>query len=460
MSGALLRSGQAQGFQALGADGQPVYSAALPLRESIRLKLGEDAANCLARVQPSENGERFDWYAPFPGDVVPWSSATDAERTSALARLTELNGQLFATARRMEADSGNREKQVFARLLRKAIHFPGSEYVYLVDGKPVLTFWGFAESGTESLDPLRFLRTPVTPTPVAPPVMAAAVPVVVPRSRWRWLWWLLLLPLLLLLVLFLLRACAPQTHLPLGLSDIQLPGMAAIDRWNERRGLPPRPLIDPRTGLPVFGVDGGSVDGGSAGGRNADAGTLAPLPGMATGGDNAGDPNGVPPGADTPGVPPPELPPPTPDAAPNETPPPPMPDASGQPGDSAPPGAPLHIPQQALQDGSTDFLNGRWRADAGLRDTRSNQPIQVDYVFEKGKGEVQILQRHNGVTCRGPATASLQGDQLGIGQGQATCSDGSSYTLPQVRCQPGSGAASCQAIYQDRQFPMSINQQP
>jgi len=51
MPGALLRSGEAREFQALGADGQPVYSAALPLRETIRLKLGTDAANCLALVK-------------------------------------------------------------------------------------------------------------------------------------------------------------------------------------------------------------------------------------------------------------------------------------------------------------------------------------------------------------------------------------------------------------------------
>ena len=83
MHGALLRSGSLQEFNVLGVEGQPVHSAALQLREAIRLKIGREAADCLAIPQKNESGDRIDWYAPFEGDVVPWSAAVSEERDSA-----------------------------------------------------------------------------------------------------------------------------------------------------------------------------------------------------------------------------------------------------------------------------------------------------------------------------------------------------------------------------------------
>jgi len=442
MSGALLRSGEAREFQALGADGQPVYSAALPLREAIRLKLGTDAANCLALVQPSENGARFDWYAPFAGDVIPWVSASEDERRAALSQLEDLHRQLLDTATRMEQDAGNREKQIFARLLRKAVHFPGSEHVYLVDGKPVVTFWGFAAPNAETVDPLLHLRPPPVAAPSPAPPPAAPAPIAVKKSRWRWLWWLLPLLLLLLLLLFLLRACAPQVNLPFGLSGLDLPGLPAL---NVDEKLPDVP----------FAVGGGGLGSGTglAGGQGAlpdDAGNDGALPAAA---DDA---------AQTPELPPDAGQPPTPEQPDSANPPaeppqtPPQQQQPPEPPTNPAQGNPLAIPPDAVKNGSTDFLNGRWKAGAGIQDAQTGQPLRLDYEFNKGKGEVRI-QRGDGVECRGPVTADMQGGKLGInGQGQASCSDGSRYSLPQVQCQPGDSGADCQGSYQNQRFPMSM----
>jgi len=432
MSGALLRSGSTQGFQALGSDGQPVYSAALPLREAVRLKLGEDAAACFALVQPSENGEHFDWYAPFEGEVVPWSSASEAERSHALAQLAVLNGQLSDTAAHMAADTGNREKQLFARLLRQAMHFPGSDYVYLVNGKPVITFWGFAVSGSDNLDPLRHLRLPaaIAPTPAAPTV----APVVLARSRWRWLWWLLLLLLLLLLILFLLRACAPQVKLPLGLNDMHLPGLADLGRTPD--SVRPDSVVGEstaRTGSrDVVGanrVGGVAADTDVAVGANVPPGQDIPLMG-----DLAPDGQGLTP--DTPASPDASI----------------QPPAFVEPDPAAVPGPELHIPPEAIQEGSTDFLNGRWQADAGVMDARTNQPLKLEYVFKNGQGTARI-ERDDGVTCRGAVTASItQGERmLDISKGIAKCSNGREiYDLPTIRCNPDEqGAAQCRGLYEE-----------
>jgi len=449
MPGALLRSGEAREFQALGADGQPVYSAALPLRETIRLKLGTDAANCLALVQPSESGERFDWYAPFEGDVIPWSSATDEERRDALAKLETLHRDLLTTAQRMQDDTANREKQIFARLLRKAMYFPSSEHVYLVNGKPVVTFWGFAAQGAETPNPLLYLRPP--PVPVKDPDVSQkpltgtqTTPIQNPpakkKSFWRWLRWLLLLLLLLLLVLFLLRACVPQVKLPFGLDGIDLPGLPSVN-------LPDMPNM-PDIGLPKLpdingsGADaGGNLDGMSAAeGNGALPQTDNPVAEMPSLLDAQQQADGQPPmPLDASGEQPPS--------------PPEIPPAQLQP---APPGNPLSIPQQAMQNGSTDFLDGKWRAGAGIQDAQTGQPLRLDYEFENGQGEVRI-QRGDGVECRGPVAATMQGGRLGINsQGQARCSDGSRYSMPQVQCQTGAEGADCQGSYQNQRFPMSM----
>jgi len=124
MSGALLRTGNLQEFKALGVDGQPVYSAALQLREAIRLKMGREASSCLAIPQPNETGDRIDWYAPAEGDVIPWSAATVEERADAYAQLEVMHAKLGATSESMRADAQNREKQIFGRLLKKPFTFP------------------------------------------------------------------------------------------------------------------------------------------------------------------------------------------------------------------------------------------------------------------------------------------------------------------------------------------------
>ncbi|MBB3103007.1 SrfA family protein [Azomonas macrocytogenes] len=464
MPGALLRTGTLQEFKALGVDGQPVYSVALQLREAIRLKMRREAADCLAIPQPNETGDRIDWYAPFEGDVVPWSAAIPEERKQAFALLEEMQAGLRATSESMRGDVHNREKQVFGRLLEKALQFPDAEHVYLVDGKPVITFWGFSdERSPEGQDSLSLLR-PVAPAPAPtsaapmPPPIASATAVAVTSSRWRRWLWLLLLPLLLLLLLWLMRACAPTVELPLGLSQIDLPGLPAVQERN----------VD---------LHGGTVNVEGSSSVNATGdGTIQP----GTGDGDLETENGLPAGEDTPPGPDgagqedgkgaeepkdgeqppadgqkpgekPQVPPPPPelpkDAADKST-----QDKAGQ--------KPMNIPPEAQKNGSTDFLDGNWRAGAGIQDAKTGKPLQLDYDFGKdGKGKVGI-RRGDGVQCSGAVSASMKGGNLAItNQGQATCSDGSTYKLPEVVCAPDAkSTADCTGSYDNQKFPMSMRQ--
>ena len=188
MAGSLLVSGNPQHYKAIGEGGQPVYSVAFQLREAIRLKAGAEVADCLAIPQPNQHGSVIDWYAPHPGDVVPWSAASVQEREHALAVLDAAQGKLEAAAQAMRDTTGRdtqteREKNTALRLITKAFYFPDPSFIFLVNGKPVITFWGFNTQGALlPSDPFGGLRNSAS-------VPAAAATLTGKRSWW---WWLLL----------------------------------------------------------------------------------------------------------------------------------------------------------------------------------------------------------------------------------------------------------------------------
>lgn len=459
MPGALLRSGKLKDYKALGEDGQPIYTSAMQLREAIRLKLGRDAAQCLAVPQRNECGDVIDWYAPEPGDVVPWSSATDDERTDAKRQLESMHGKLIEASASISA-STSREQQIFTRLLKKVIHFPDDSHVYLVNGKPVLTFWGFIDPQANSDDnPIGRLRmrapaAAVLAEPAAPPPPEVAV---VEKKRFPWWWLLLFLLLLLLLLLWLLRSCAPEVALP-GLT----PEIVAPTEQLDRDGI----------NRPVDWVNGRGVAGDGVNGLPAGADGLAP--------------GEMPPeGQD-------ELPPETPDAESEPSVEPEQPMEPEQPQDEQqeppvepepvdeqppmeqpetpqdtptekqapvqpPPNTPLGIPPDAASSGSTDFLDGGWKAAGGIQDSQTGRPMKMEYDFKDGKGKVKV-SNGAGRECVGDVSANMGGGGLTIeNQGQAKCNDGTTYSLPAVKCQPGAtSAADCTGSYADDEFPISI----
>jgi len=121
-------------------------------------------------------GEWLDWYAPFAGLVTPWAAAGENERDVALQQLETLYQTFDDIAENIEkAANAPHDQRLFARMLRKARQFPGSGQVFLVDGKPVITFWGFTRTGRERADPLQCLRE--APAAALPPLRVYAPPI-------------------------------------------------------------------------------------------------------------------------------------------------------------------------------------------------------------------------------------------------------------------------------------------
>lgn len=212
MAGVLLRSGSLKQFLPLGATGNPVYGAASQLRAAMRRQLGQEVADYFAVPVQDEKGQTIDWYSAFDGDVVPWTSATPEERIPARASLLAARERLLEKSRALQA-SEDSEQQVFGKLLALATRIPNEDHVYLVGGRPVMSFWGFSERDAQgerdvlgSLDASAIsgsagAREAGDAASMRPPVSVV---------RWRWLWWLLPLLLLLGLLLFGLKTCGPE----------------------------------------------------------------------------------------------------------------------------------------------------------------------------------------------------------------------------------------------------------
>ncbi|EFE7554099.1 hypothetical protein F7564_16050 [Escherichia coli] len=466
IQGPLLRTGHNSSFKALGETGYPVFKMAFQLREAIyRLDAGRDLARHLAIPQNDQGGDRTDWYSSFPGDVIPWSGASEAERESARQQFNAFQMSVQALSEQLlnaEQNGTGGDRRVFAQLLKSVTHFPDYEFVYLVNGILVITFWGFVHPEGEQRNPMHWLSSaslPATPlaasTPLSP-VDAAVTPAVTPvvdtvvrrRWSWRWLLWLLLALLLLALLLGLLRGCVPS---------LSIPGLPAIS--TDKTAIDTAPAIErpavgvsdvttqvSRTGSET--VVGSAVVPGISEGTPVDAQqALEPTPPAVpaeTTTAQVGD-DAIPPAvpvsdanADASTTP---APPAVPGTADAQTPP------AVQPATTPPvipaQGTPLTLPP-ALPDGPAQFLNGEWRVNGGIQDKLTGRPLQLQYNFAQGNGTVSIRQS-SGVTCRGPASGNVQQGALSItNPEQMKCSDGSNFIVPTIECKsPAAGHADC-----------------
>ena len=479
MQGALVRSGSREDYTALGETGQPVIRSATQLREVIRREAKrrrqDDASfpqmeRHLAIPHRDQRGERIDWYSDDCGSVTPWGEASEPERESARAQLRRFESFVYAfsEASLQSAGGAHTDRNVMGHLLRLAIHTPDEHHTYLVNGVPVLTFWGFQHANTRPApDPLHFFYPKATSEPEAidsePEPETGAEPEPEPEpepeaeplpreettapARRRFLWsslgrwpWLLAGLLLALLLLFLLRACSPGLG---GLGNgFGSPGGASQGSWS----MPSWSM--PSWSMPSFTANETSMPAGVGQPQKGSSSTLGlsgqPLP--------SGEP------------------------APTSVP------FGGLPGlhqgsaslpsngggisamdlSAAAPDLPrldpLTIPP-GLENGVAEFMDGDWRA-AGVVDKVSGRPLRVSYAFEKGTGLVNIQRRRGNevVPCSGPVDARMNDQTLAIvSEAGAICQDGSQYDMPEVLCATGTeDLANCAVSYANESFPMQM----
>jgi hypothetical protein len=380
--------------------GKPVYALASQLREALRLQQQPAVADCLAIPIPNAQGDRIDWYAPIAGRAISWYAADDDARAAALPLLEHF--QATADAINLRArHSGKANLQMFAALLSKAMQFPDQNAVFLVDGKPVITFWGCVKAdGQIRAAPLDCLRPKDRPAPpIAPPIIEPVVESIVEpiaetqppaplppvvNDRPHQAWWLLLLPVALILaatVWLLPPQPAPQPVIAIA----------------EPAKIQPKPVIIP-------------------------AALQLPL-------------------AHAEVLPPPVI---TPVVVDKLA---------------------LTLPAEAVKAGSTAFLNGKWRVTLAIKDPLTGKPPSLLYQFHRGKGTARIVQGDKVTCRADVNAGLMQSGNLVINsRTKARCSDGSRYQMPELVCKQGdasAAAAECSGRYGNNEtvFPMTIKRE-
>ncbi|WP_334326401.1 SrfA family protein [Gilliamella apicola] len=511
MVNTLLRSGDIKDFKMLGHDGKAVYLVAAQIREMFRVKLGKQYADYLAIPQRNDQGNIVDWYIPFDStqsdgqyDIIPWTSASESEQEEALILLKEFENKVMNLGKQLASNPNLAGDQlIFSRLIYDpknnidssepnlmAIRFPSNQFVYIVNGKPVITFWGFVYPQTpQNSSPFDCLQSIKQPIPLASTITE---PEVIKKKwckrrckRWWKLWWAWLLGLLLLLLLlfpiFLLRGCGQNLGVSINhdiADENNINQLLPADEKQDVKEINNKDqVVDRQTNI-INGTQNNSKDVVDANGvpintevQGDTLNTVDPnaIPNNV---ENNGDINQIPDALnsnddkivdpnlveadkkdnldgtkdeDNKGQIPEEL---------NK-------DNNSDTNVNLDKVDNLTLSPDQIKQGSTEFLDGQWSVSGGIQDKATGKPLQLSYEFKDGNGQVTVT-RSDGVKCVGQVDSGIQHANLNIGgNNQAICSDNNKYQLPKIQCKSGNNnQADCQGIYDNgASFPITMKKQ-
>lgn len=430
MAKTLLRSGNLDDYQAVGGGGQAVFDSALQIRETLRLRKQQAMVDCLAIPQINDNGDRVDWYSPIEGKAVAWKAADEEARFRALRYLGSTLENAAALSRK-SLQSGKTSLQLFGSLLEKAIQFPGENHVFLVDGKPVITFWGFVNLNEnprdDVLDCLRLADIPPVVT-VAEPEQEEEIP---PEITFAEADAPLLTP-----VVELAKPAEPEPQPPVIVNEPEVTPPLAQEK-------PARRL--PLWSLPVAAVIIAAIVGPLLWKQQ----TTQPVPEAAAVEVAKIDMAPLPALASALPLHRAEVTP----AAKKEKP------VEGPVVIAAIPKDALVMDANQMKAGTTRFLNGNWRVLVDVKDPVSGKAPSLRYQIQANKGTARVVHGDN-IVCRAEIFSGLHqsGELMIKSRGNARCTDGSRYPMPEITCKAGTNdVAACTARYNDHaEIPLTI----
>ncbi|MDM2753432.1 SrfA family protein [Citrobacter sp. Cpo030] len=428
MAKTLLRSGNLDDYQAVGGGGQAVFDSALQIRETLRLRKQQAMVDCLAIPQINDSGDRVDWYSPIEGKAVAWKAADEEARFRALRYLGSTL-ENAATLSRKSLQSGKTSLQLFGSLLEKAIQFPGENHVFLVDGKPVITFWGFVNLNEnprdDVLDCLRIADVPPVVT-VAEPEQEAEI---APEITFAEADVPLLTP-----VVDLPKPTEPDPPVIVNEPEVTAPPVQEkpirrLPLWS----LPVAAVIIAAIVGPLLWKQQTAQPGPAVAAVEVAKVDMAPLPALTS---------ALPlhRAEVTPAVK-------------KEKP------VEGPVVIAAIPKDALVMDANQMKAGTTRFLNGNWRVMVDVKDPVSGKAPSLRYQIQANKGTARVVHGDN-IVCRAEIFSGLHqsGELMIKSRGNARCTDGSRYPMPEITCKAGTNdVAACTARYDDHaEIPLTI----
>ena len=434
MAKTLLRSGNLDDFQAVGGGGQAVFESALQIREALRLRKQQAIVDCLAIPQVNDSGDRVDWYSPVEGSVISWKAADEDDRYRALRYLENTLASVESLSKKC-LQSPKTAQQLFGSLLSKAFQFPGENFLFLVDGKPVISFWGFVNLNENARDDvLDCLRESLIPEP-APVVIDDPEPEPEPEP-----------------VMTFEHAdeplIAPSTVVRITPEELYEPEPAPVVAQPVQEPVPANIVKKRRVPLwtlPVAAVIVAAIAAPLLWPKQAPSAEPAPAPApepveIAPKPIKAVEPLAM------------KLPLHQAEVVASK-------EKEAAPAAPAPQPAPVvivAIPKDAMvmeanqvKAGSTRFLNGTWRAILDVKDPVTGKPPSLRYQIQNNKGFARVVHGDN-IVCRAEVFSGLHsnGELMIKSRGTARCTDGSRYPMPEIACKAGtSDIAECRARY-------------
>lgn len=412
-----LHTSQRGALRALAGQGIFAVECHAQLRALLLQRLGPEHAALLAEPQHDPERRSVDWYTDTDGPAVPVSQLPPDEAEALRAKAGALARDIQTLAKQLDAEGHN--AALSGQLLALALRHPADDDLWSVNGRPVLTNWGFAPGavGAQPQDLTRLGAFAPAPAPAAATAAAVAAPVAAAPAATRgcllspgWL-----LPLFLLLLLLWLLAAM------LGLLPSPLPSgcfrddqaRQAVEAAEARRAALEDELARLREQLSL----------------RAQLCKPAPTP---------------------PPAPVEKQPEPKPDPKPEpqmvepffgETPPAPEPQPEPKPMPRK--GEDLKIPDDAAKKKDLSFLEGCWVSETGLYSHPGNEPIVAEYCFDKNGRGRRFVRERNGQVCSGSAQAQFRGDGLTFDADNARCPRGGQYVPQKVECRGNNNSTQC-----------------
>ncbi len=186
----LLTSESRSRIDGIGWSERNVFQLYQQVETTFKMHLSTNAQRFFAMPE-SVGNDQIDYYTSEYSEAKRYTdlSAKAQEQCDSLIEAAVNEIEEFRRSRQESADVNDRD---LALALDKTFKIPGKDAIWIVDGQPVVTLWGFGQSGT-SLD-LRSIKGPA-------PKTASNVGGDDIKTKRKWWLWLLLLLLLLLGIL-------------------------------------------------------------------------------------------------------------------------------------------------------------------------------------------------------------------------------------------------------------------
>jgi hypothetical protein len=142
-----IKSSQLSDYEALGVSGEPIYRASSQIITLIEKELGVETASIFAIPIRDDKNNIVDWYSTINGKVSAYKELSQIEKSNAWNILNNELNKVKNLSSRLLQNVTNETSQTYGKLLQGVQHFPGSEEFFVINNRPVITFWGFKHHG-------------------------------------------------------------------------------------------------------------------------------------------------------------------------------------------------------------------------------------------------------------------------------------------------------------------------